>query len=81
MRKVNSSAYNREYYLAHRDELLAKRRIYQVAHWSELCAGERAYYRGRKALDVVKVETLFDGVQPLLMRRGHRYLTKKSDGL
>lgn len=77
MRKLNSASYNHAYYLAHREALLARRREYEKAHIREVSEGRKAYYRGRKALECVQVETLFDGVQPFLMRRGHRYLNKK----
>jgi hypothetical protein len=73
----NTPVYQRGYYLLHRDELLARRREYKAAHGCEMSAGDKAYYRGRKALDAIQVETLFDGVLPFLMRRGHRYLKKK----
>lgn len=81
MRKGNSASYNHGYYLEHREALLARRREYEVAHTHEITVGRKAYYKGRKALEAVEVETLFDGVQPLLMRRGHRYLQKKREGL
>jgi len=77
VRKLNSSSYNHAYYLAHREAMLAKRREYEKAHIREVTEGRKAYHQGRKVLDRVQVETLFDGVQPFLMRRGHRYLTKK----
>lgn len=77
MRKLNSAAYNHAYYLGHREQLLAKRKAYNEAHAKDIIQGRKAYYHGRKVYKGVVVETLFDGEQSFIMRRGHRYLKKK----
>ena len=50
---------------------------YRQAHLKEIAEGRKAYNHGRKALESVVVETLFDGEEPFTMKRGHRYLQKK----
>ena len=73
----DQAAYNHAYYLAHLEHFKAYSKAYHEAHGKEIAQGRKAYYHGRKALESVVVETLFDGEQPFTMRRGHRYLQKK----
>jgi len=57
--------------------MLAQNKANQHNHCIDVAIGRKAYLKGRPALNSIQVETLFDGVQPFLMKHGHRYLTKK----
>jgi len=63
--------YERWYHATHRAEEKAYKEAYRASHRHEVAAGNRAYYRGRKALNVIKVEQLFGPPQKFVMLRGH----------